>query len=110
MYLIIGKSSIGMALCKIAKQMDYRVTALMASADAAVYPTADRVLEISKLENTEALDGAYVVVCSQGDGDVTALLKSLEIESNYIRHRRKATRRSGYQYPCSDHPTIQTIC
>jgi len=82
--VIIGKSSIGMALCKIAKQMDYRVTALMASADAAVYPTADRVLEISKLENTEALDGAYVVVCSQGDGDVTALLKSLEIESNYI--------------------------
>lgn len=82
--LIIGQSHIGMALSRLAKAMDYQVTAVMNVADPTVYPEADRVLELTELNDLENYKQAYILVCSQGEGDVTALLKAIAIDSDYI--------------------------
>ena len=82
--LIFGQSHIGMALSKLAKAMDYQVTAVMNTADPTVYPAADHIHDISTFSDVANYKDAYIVVCSQGEGDVTALLKALSIESNYI--------------------------
>jgi len=82
--VIFGSSHIGMAICKVAKSMDYRVTAVMSSADQTVYPSADDVISTSEYEASESTKGSYAIVCTQGEGDVPALLKALEMDTEYI--------------------------
>ena len=82
--IIFGQSHIGMALSTLAKAMDYQVTVVMHRADPTVYPSADVIHETKQFSDFEKNKDAYVVVCSQGEGDVTALLKALAIESAYI--------------------------
>jgi len=82
--VVIGKSHIGMGVCRLAKQMDYQVSVIMNAADPSVYPSADHVIDIAAVNDLSQYNGAYVVVCSQGEGDITALLKGLQLSHKYI--------------------------
>ena len=82
--VIFGNSHIGRAICKIAKSMDYQVTPVMSSIDHSLYPDADKIISTSEFVASEDNSGSYAIICTQGDGDVPALLKALEIDTEYI--------------------------
>lgn len=76
--VIFGISHIGMALSKIAKSMDYEVSSVSNKVDKNLFPTADHLIDIKELEKHTFGKNAYVVVCTQGDGDTEALFKAVE--------------------------------
>jgi len=82
--LLFGNSHIGRALCKIAKVMDYRVTVAMTTSDSSIYPEADSVSLVSEFSDFAYHKKSYIIVCSQGDGDMPSLLKALQTDSDYV--------------------------
>jgi len=83
--LIFGNSHIGHALSKLAKVMDYRVTVAMTTLVTGLYTEADFVTDLAGLGNDlSAYKNSYIVICSQGDGDVSSLLKAIECEGPYL--------------------------
>ena len=91
--LIFGVSHIGMALSKIAKAMDYEVSAISNNVDKNLFPDADRLIDIKELDNHSFGKNAYIVVCTQGEGDTEALFKALELNASYlsfVASRKKA--------------------
>ncbi len=91
--VIFGTSHIAKSLAKVAKAIDYRVDVVMSSADKNVFPGVDTVLGIKDLEVSQIKSSAYIVVCTQGEGDAEALQKALSIGSSYlsfVASRKKA--------------------
>lgn len=82
--VIFGVSHIGMALSKIAKSMDYEVSAISNKVDKNLFPDADHLIDIKAIENDSFGKNAYVVVCTQGEGDSEALLKAIEMNPSYL--------------------------
>lgn len=90
--IILGKSHVARALCRLAKAMDYSVTVSCKGADRIHFPEADVVQEIP-LDANSASPNAYVVVCTQGEDDEGHLLQALNCGANYlafVASRRKA--------------------
>ena len=91
--VIFGTSHIAKALAKVAKAIDYRVDVVMSSADKNVFPEVDSVIGIKDLDVSQIKSSAYIVVCTQGEGDAEALQKALSIGSSYlsfVASRKKA--------------------
>lgn len=82
--VIYGNSHIGMALAKIAKTMDYRVDAVQSKVDESVYPTADNIFGIDSFEAQIQHEGSFVIVCTQGEGDLEALHSALQLNNQYL--------------------------
>ena len=80
--LIFGTSHIGRALARLAKAMDYRLEVVMNTVDQLVYPEADHCHTLSQFEATELHRESFVVVCTQGEGDLEALLRAIQLQSN----------------------------
>jgi len=57
---------------------------MMSSADKNVFPEVDSVIGIKDLDIKQIKPSAYVVVCTQGEGDAIALNKALSIGSSYL--------------------------
>ncbi len=83
--VIFGTSHIAMALCKLAKAMDYQVDVVMSDIDQTVFPDADRLTKLSEY-NTERIiqKNTCVVVCTQGEGDSQALHSALSSDVDYL--------------------------
>ncbi len=91
--VIFGTSHIGRALARLAKAMDYRVEVVMNSIDKVVYPEADHRYALAEYKNTAAHRDSFVVVCTQGEGDLEALLRGIQMDSHYlafVSSRKKA--------------------
>lgn len=91
--VIFGTSHIAKSLAKVAKAIDYQVDVVMSVADKNVFPEANSVISIKDLGTNEIKSSAYIVVCTQGEGDAEALQKALSIKSSYlsfVASRKKA--------------------
>ena len=91
--VIFGTSHIAKALAKVAKAIDYQVDVVMNAVDKNVFPEADNVIGIKGLKKKQIKSSAYIVVCTQGEGDAVALKKALSIGSSYlsfVASRKKA--------------------
>lgn len=83
--LIFGASHIGMALCKLAKAMDYQVDAIMVDVDKEVYPDADRIIQLNDYKAASYIqENSCIVVCTQGEGDSMALNSALQSKVDYL--------------------------
>lgn len=91
--IIFGTSHIAKSLAKVAKAIDYQVDVVMSSADKNVFPEVDNIIGIKDLDSNQIKSSAYIVVCTQGEGDAEALQKALAIGSSYlsfVASRKKA--------------------
>lgn len=82
--LIFGSSHIAMALARIAKAMEYRVQAVMSSADDSLFPDVDQVIELRDFSAAMTSKSPYVIVCTQGEGDADALAAALSLDCPYL--------------------------
>jgi len=75
------------------KAMDYRVDAVQNKIDKVVYPTADNCYDVVEFEVNEKHQNSFVIVCTQGEGDLEALHKAISMGSQYlafVSSRKKA--------------------
>jgi len=91
--VIFGTSHIAKSLAKVAKAIEYRVDVVMNNPDANVFPEVDSITGIKDFDIKKIKPSAYIVVCTQGEGDATALHKALSIGSSYLSF--VASRRKG---------------
>ena len=82
--LIMGRSHIGMALCKISKVAGYQVSVVAFGADKITFPEADIVVDDAVLNPKLITPNTYIVVCTQGEGDDMALKQAIESEAVYV--------------------------
>lgn len=91
--LLFGVSHIAMALAKLAKAMSYTVSCVNHSPDKTVFPDVDSIVHIDSFDKQQVDDNTYVVVCTQGEGDVDALYAAIQSAPNYlsfVASRKKA--------------------
>ena len=91
--LIFGKSHIAMAIVKLAKAMDYKVDVVMHEVDKHVFPEADDHHDLSNYQDDQFDKSSYSIVCTQGEGDVAALKKAIDLNGAYlafVSSRKKA--------------------
>jgi xanthine dehydrogenase accessory factor len=82
--VIVGKSHIAMALCRLSKAMGYTTTLVADGVDKEAYPEADHFVTLDAFDSGRIAENSCIVVSTQGDGDETALLKSLQSSAGYI--------------------------
>jgi xanthine dehydrogenase accessory factor len=82
--VIFGTSHIGRSLSRISHSMDYQVKVVANSIDKDAYPNAVSVEEIKTLAPQSINPKSYLVICTQGEGDLEALKKALESDAGYI--------------------------
>lgn len=82
--IIMGKSHVAMALCKIAKAMDYAVSTIGKGVDPVMFPDADVLLETSELTDEMLKPHTFIVVCTQGEADELALENALRTSVPYV--------------------------
>ncbi len=91
--LIFGKSHIAMALARIAKTMDYRVSVVVPAVEEGLFHGVDQIFANASFPGGEAYEKSYVVVCTQGEGDAEALFQALALKTDYtafVASRKKA--------------------
>lgn len=91
--VIFGTSHIAMALVKLANAIDYQVTVVANTVDRAVFPEADHIALTAEFDGSLLQDNSYLIVCTQGEGDVAALHKAILAEKPYlsfVASRKKA--------------------
>jgi len=86
---------IAMALAKIARTMDYYVTAVMHQPDDSNFPTVNRLENMHNFGKSDMHKNSYAVVCTQGEGDTEALEKAISLKTPYlsfVSSRKKASK------------------
>ena len=82
--LILGKSHIAMALSKLSQAIGYRVTVLSQGVEKAAFPNADELIEDDQLNPAIISRNTYVVVCTQGENDESALFQAVRSGAEYV--------------------------
>jgi len=82
--IILGKSQIARALCKLGKATGYEITALSKGVEKEAFPDADHLIDDDQLKAELISSNTYVVVCTQGENDSQALLQAVRSCSVYI--------------------------
>jgi xanthine dehydrogenase accessory factor len=92
--LVFGVSPTAMALVKLGKAMGYRVLAVAAAAEPALFPEADRVLgdpagaelaaALGAAPASGAASGCFAVVATMGEGDEEAMQAALALRPAYL--------------------------
>jgi len=82
--LIIGRSAVAQSLAKLAKAIDYAVTAVAPGANEQHFPGADTIHPELDLRPVRLTPQTYVVVSTQGECDEEALELALGVESPYV--------------------------
>ncbi|MEO1260868.1 MAG: XdhC family protein [Bacteroidota bacterium] len=81
--LIMGKSHVAMALHKIGKAMEYKVSIVSKGADKIIFPEADLIDE-GDLKTEHILPNTCIVVCTQGENDELALEQAVKSSVPYV--------------------------
>lgn len=82
--LIMGRSHISMALCKLSKATGYQVSVVAYGADKITFPEAERVIDAVTLDEKLITPNTYIIVCTQGEGDDVALKNAIESGATYV--------------------------
>ncbi len=82
--VILGTSYIAISLAKIAKAMDYRVDVYTTVAEHNIPAEVNTLKALEELDVDEIKASAYMVVCTQGQNDVPALVKALSSGTEYV--------------------------
>jgi len=82
--IIFGTSHISMALAKIANAIDFRVEVYSTIVENNVFTDLENVNSISEFDASKVSSSAYLVVCTQGEGDAQALMKAIAVGSSYL--------------------------
>jgi xanthine dehydrogenase accessory factor len=95
--VILGASPVALALAALGRQFGYHVELAAPRADLTGAPDADRLVEGFAIEPSEH-GNRYLVVSTQGRGDLQALQAALTVEADYcgfVGSRRKFADLSG---------------
>ena len=82
--VIFGNSHIAVSLSNVAKAIDFRITHYMNKSVADEFQTNEAIRDIGNFKTGDVDLSAYVVVCTQGEGDLEALEKAVSTDSSYI--------------------------
>jgi xanthine dehydrogenase accessory factor len=82
--LILGRSSVGRTLAKLAKTINYTVTVAAPQADRDSYPDADRIQPDLNLGGLVTGPQTFIVVSTQGEYDEEALEQALRTSASYV--------------------------
>lgn len=82
--LVMGKSHVAMALAKLGKAMDYKVTAVASHADKVSFPTADQIIDSTQLLAEHVHPNSCIIVSTQGEGDEIALEQAIKAKPMYL--------------------------
>jgi xanthine dehydrogenase accessory factor len=82
--VVLGKSAIARALVKLAKSIDYRVTAVAADAGIDTFEEVDELHTKMELQGVRVGPRTFFVVATQGEEDEKALLATLSEDRPYI--------------------------
>lgn len=91
--IIFGHSHIAIALAKLSLAMDYNVTAVHPEASSDLYGNLQALNTVTAFDPETITHNSYIVVCTQGYGDETALEQAIRTKNPYIAFvasRRKA--------------------
>ncbi|MDP4711992.1 MAG: XdhC family protein [Saprospiraceae bacterium] len=81
--VVMGKSHVAKALCRLAKAMDYSIFVVAANAEDTAFPDADKISP--QLDPSQRIpENAFVVVCTQGENDEAHLAQALHTRASYI--------------------------
>lgn len=89
--VILGASPVAMALAALGRQFGYHVELAAPRADLTAAPDADKVVDGFLIEPSEQ-GSRYIVVSTQGRGDMQALQAAMTVEADYcgfVGSRRK---------------------
>lgn len=82
--VIFGRSAVAQTLAKLAKAMNYAVSAIAPGAGADHFPNVDGVYEEISLNKIKVTPRTWVVVATQGEHDEEALTEALGSDAAYI--------------------------
>ena len=91
--IIVGKSHVAMALSKLARVMNYSVSAFGQKVDAVMFPDADHWIEDVTSIEKYIKPQTFIIVCTQGEEDEKAMESALQTQVPYVAFvssRRKA--------------------
>ncbi|MCB0571105.1 MAG: XdhC family protein [Phaeodactylibacter sp.] len=91
--LIMGKSHVAKALCRLGRAMEYTVTVVSKAADAEMFPDADNIISQMEIPEGQVFPNTCIVVCTQGENDEDALEQAVRTGAPYVAFvasRRKA--------------------
>jgi xanthine dehydrogenase accessory factor len=81
--IIMGKSQVAMALCKLGKAMEYPVTIFARNTESLLFPDADNIFE-TELSKSQIGRNSCIIVCTQGENDEEALEQAVKSGATYI--------------------------
>lgn len=107
MLIIMGTSPVALALAQFGTLAGYRTVRAMRDADKAELSETDTLLEGFDLSPLDATGECFIVVATQGAGDLDALKAALDIDATYIafvasRKKMNALRGKLLKSGCSD--------
>ena len=82
--IILGRSHIAKALCKIAKAADYNVDVISNLAEGEMFPDADQIFKLSEYEFDPKKKNNHIVVCTQGEEDDIMLEAAVKAKPKYL--------------------------
>jgi len=82
--VLFGRSAVAQTLAKLAKAMNYGVSAIAPGAASDHFPTADRIFTEISLGGIKVTPRTYFVVATQGEHDEEALTAALRSDAAYI--------------------------
>ena len=91
--LIIGRSHIAQALCKIAKASEFNVAVALEVPEDEMFPEADERIEFLELNKMNDPENTFIVVCTQGENDEQGLIEAINLNPRYlafVSSRKKA--------------------
>ena len=91
--IVFGHSVVAQTLCRLARAIHYRVSAVAPEAEPQIEFDVDRVLRSWDIASIPFTDQTFVVVATQGEGDEQALKSALAYGASYtafVASRKKA--------------------
>lgn len=82
--LIIGRSHIAKALCKIAKSADFKVIVAQETAEDEMFQEADQQIHLKEISDITNTRSTFVVVCTQGENDAISLEYAINLNPMYL--------------------------
>jgi xanthine dehydrogenase accessory factor len=82
--VIIGKTEIARSLSKLAHACGYRITGVAHDANLQTFDKVDELITHVNLSEVKTTLYTNIIVCTQGEGDETALSEALKKESGFL--------------------------
>lgn len=82
--VIFGRSAVAQTLAKLAKAMNYAVSAIAPGANSGHFPNADAIYEEIDLTKIKMTPKTFAVVSTQGEHDEEAISEALRVNAPYV--------------------------